>query len=59
MSDLCGVLGSPSGYMGPDQLEAALKGCEVVVIPAGVPRKPGGFNTLMVCFQCEFTASSF
>uniref|UniRef100_A0A3B3X691 Malate dehydrogenase n=1 Tax=Poecilia mexicana TaxID=48701 RepID=A0A3B3X691_9TELE len=30
-----------SGYIGPDQLGAALKGCEVVVIPAGVPRKPG------------------
>nr|XP_061789899.1 malate dehydrogenase, mitochondrial isoform X2 [Nerophis lumbriciformis] len=29
------------GYMGPDQLDAALQGCEVVVIPAGVPRKPG------------------
>uniref|UniRef100_A0AAZ3Q382 Malate dehydrogenase n=2 Tax=Oncorhynchus TaxID=8016 RepID=A0AAZ3Q382_ONCTS len=30
-----------TGYMGPDQLNAALKGCDVVVIPAGVPRKPG------------------
>uniref|UniRef100_A0A8C1VCH3 Malate dehydrogenase n=1 Tax=Cyprinus carpio TaxID=7962 RepID=A0A8C1VCH3_CYPCA len=30
-----------TGYMGADQLGAALKGCEVVVIPAGVPRKPG------------------
>lgn len=30
-----------SGYIGADQLDAALKGCEVVVIPAGVPRKPG------------------
>uniref|UniRef100_A0AAZ3P213 Malate dehydrogenase n=1 Tax=Oncorhynchus tshawytscha TaxID=74940 RepID=A0AAZ3P213_ONCTS len=30
-----------TGYMGPDQLDAALKGCNVVVIPAGVPRKPG------------------
>lgn len=29
------------GYIGADQLGAALKGCEVVVIPAGVPRKPG------------------
>ena len=32
------------GYMGPDQLNAALKGCDVVVIPAGVPRKPGEFT---------------
>ncbi|MFT7797030.1 malate dehydrogenase, mitochondrial [Arapaima gigas] len=30
-----------SGHIGPDQLGAALKGCDVVVIPAGVPRKPG------------------
>ncbi|XP_071541640.1 malate dehydrogenase, mitochondrial [Panulirus ornatus] len=29
------------GYVGPDQLADSLKGCEVVVIPAGVPRKPG------------------
>lgn len=29
------------GYVGPDQLNESLKGCEVVVIPAGVPRKPG------------------
>jgi malate dehydrogenase len=30
-----------TGYNGPENLEAALKGCEVVIIPAGVPRKPG------------------
>uniref|UniRef100_A0A3Q1BPC1 Malate dehydrogenase n=1 Tax=Amphiprion ocellaris TaxID=80972 RepID=A0A3Q1BPC1_AMPOC len=30
-----------TGHMGPDQLDAALQGCDVVVIPAGVPRKPG------------------
>lgn len=29
------------GYVGPDQLKESLKGCQVVVIPAGVPRKPG------------------
>jgi len=33
--------GQVTGYMGPDQLDEALRGCEVVVIPAGVPRKPG------------------
>jgi malate dehydrogenase len=27
--------------MGDEQLAAALKGCELVIIPAGVPRKPG------------------
>ncbi|XP_046980069.1 malate dehydrogenase, mitochondrial [Schistocerca americana] len=29
------------GYDGSNQLKDALKGCEVVIIPAGVPRKPG------------------
>lgn len=30
-----------TGHMGPDQLSECLKGCEIVMIPAGVPRKPG------------------
>jgi len=30
-----------SAFVGADQLEASLQGAEVVVIPAGVPRKPG------------------
>ncbi|CAH0713476.1 unnamed protein product, partial [Brenthis ino] len=30
-----------SGHQGPDQLADAIKGSDVVVIPAGVPRKPG------------------
>lgn len=29
------------GYQGDAQLAEALKGCEIVIIPAGVPRKPG------------------
>ncbi|KAH1179121.1 malate dehydrogenase, mitochondrial [Mauremys mutica] len=29
------------GFIGSEQLPDCLKGCEVVVIPAGVPRKPG------------------
>jgi malate dehydrogenase len=29
------------GFHGPDQLPHALSGCDLVVIPAGVPRKPG------------------
>ncbi|NXS58698.1 MDHM protein, partial [Brachypteracias leptosomus] len=29
------------GFLGPEQLPECLKGCDVVVIPAGVPRKPG------------------
>eukprot|EP00954_Amorphochlora_amoebiformis_P022026 1350343-Amorphochlora_amoeboformis.AAC.2 len=30
-----------SGYVGDDEILAALDGCDVVVVPAGVPRKPG------------------
>lgn len=30
-----------TGFVGQDQLADSLKGAEVVVIPAGVPRKPG------------------
>merc|ERR1712055_1205329 len=33
--------GRVSGFVGADQLEASLVGVEIVVIPAGVPRKPG------------------
>ena len=29
------------GFVGQDQLGDALKGADIVVIPAGVPRKPG------------------
>jgi malate dehydrogenase len=30
-----------TGFTGAEQLDDALEGCDVVVIPAGVPRKPG------------------
>ena len=30
-----------TGFVGADQLEASLVGAEIVVIPAGVLRKPG------------------
>jgi len=30
-----------SGHKGPEELDDCLAGCDVVVIPAGVPRKPG------------------
>ena len=32
-----------TGYTGPEELGDCLKNCEVVVIPAGIPRKPGKF----------------
>ena len=30
-----------TGFVGADQLEESLVGAEIVVIPAGMPRKPG------------------
>jgi malate dehydrogenase len=30
-----------TGHVGPEQLADAVKGCDLVLIPAGVPRKPG------------------
>jgi malate dehydrogenase len=30
-----------TGHKGPEEMGAAFDGCDVVVIPAGVPRKPG------------------
>lgn len=30
-----------TGYVGPEQLKDSLKGAQVIIIPAGVPRKPG------------------
>ncbi|XP_033116230.1 malate dehydrogenase, mitochondrial-like [Anneissia japonica] len=30
-----------TGHQGPDELQECLEGCSIVVIPAGVPRKPG------------------
>jgi malate dehydrogenase len=29
------------GFLGPQQLDAALTGMDLVIIPAGLPRKPG------------------
>jgi malate dehydrogenase len=42
-SDLshCETRAAVTGFVGEDQLEASLVGAEIVVIPAGVPRKPG------------------
>jgi malate dehydrogenase len=42
-SDLshCETRAVTKGFVGDDQLKASLEGAEIVVIPAGVPRKPG------------------
>jgi len=37
----CETKAVTSGFVGADQLEESLVGAEIVVIPAGVPRKPG------------------
>lgn len=51
------------GYQGDESLQAALTGCDVVVIPAGVPRKPGmtrddlfNTNATIVKNLCEAVA---
>lgn len=37
----CNTPAKVTGYTGMDNIHEALEGCDVVVIPAGVPRKPG------------------
>jgi len=37
----CETKAVTTGFVGEEQLEASLEGAEIVVIPAGVPRKPG------------------
>nr|AIT70167.1 malate dehydrogenase [Dictyopteris undulata] len=37
----CNTKGKVSAHKGPEEMGAALDGCDLVVIPAGVPRKPG------------------
>ena len=37
----CSTNATVSGHVGNDEIGNALDGCDVVVIPAGVPRKPG------------------
>lgn len=44
-----------TGHMGPDQLQACLNGSQIVVIPAGVPRKPGEIcRYLIIAFMYMF-----
>ena len=49
-SDLshCETKATVTGFVGEDQLEASLVGAEIVVIPAGVPRKPGMTRLVLV-----------
>merc|ERR1712036_140072 len=37
----CDTKSTSTGFVGNDQLKDSLVGAEIVVIPAGVPRKPG------------------
>lgn len=46
-----------SAHLGPDQLDDCLKQCAVVVIPAGVPRKPGEAeenDCVVWCYETPF-----
>lgn len=47
-----------TGFVGKEQLHDALVGADVVVIPAGVPRKPGEFklkpSSLIDLFKFHF-----
>jgi len=52
-----------SGYVGEEELDACLRGCDLVIVPAGVPRKPGmsrddlfGVNAGIVRTLCEAIA---
>eukprot|EP00878_Enallax_costatus_P042544 GHUV01049939.1.p1 GENE.GHUV01049939.1~~GHUV01049939.1.p1 ORF type:complete len:302 (+),score=91.96 GHUV01049939.1:115-1020(+) len=52
-------------YTGPNQLQDTLRGCQLVVIPAGVPRKPGmtrddlfNINAGIVAVLCEAIAAT-
>nr|AIT70151.1 malate dehydrogenase [Ishige okamurae] len=37
----CNTHGKVTSHTGPEEMSTALDGCDIVVIPAGVPRKPG------------------
>ena len=54
------------GFVGKEGLEASLEGSEIVVIPAGVPRKPGmtrddlfNTNASIVATICQAAAKVF
>jgi malate dehydrogenase len=44
----CSTPAQVTGHLGPQSLRDALEGSAVVVIPAGVPRKPGKFMILKI-----------
>ena len=47
----CETKAETTGFVGMDQLEASLVGAEIVVIPAGVPRKPGMTRSVLTRLQ--------
>lgn len=51
-----------SGHMGPEQLKDCLTGAQVVIIPAGVPRKPGKmdsrYDVSVIVSQLNFSGRS-
>ena len=48
---------SVQGYAGDEQLGEALKGADVIIIPAGVPRKPGMTRDDLFKVFCSHTST--
>ncbi len=42
------LINQVTSFQGDEQLGEALKGCDVVLIPAGVPRKPGYHSNFII-----------
>ena len=45
------TLGQVSAHTGPEEIDDCLKGCSLVLIPAGMPRKPGKCEHVGVCVR--------
>ena len=50
LSHIC-TKSQTQGFLGPDQLHNCLEGAQLVLIPAGVPRKPGKTKNLRRAFS--------
>ena len=52
----CSTPAKVTGYAGSEQLRECLDGAQVVVIPAGVPRKPGnGMHVILLLLGQAFS----
>lgn len=48
-----------TAHLGPAQLAEALEGADIVIVPAGVPRKPGMKNAIKLNFTNVFSFQIF